>query len=247
MNTRTLNTDSLKLLDDYLDFKDVMNDIMKIDSLHVEIMSMQKLDPDLSWKEVGENISSILARLGERNIIPKEYSKEIDKIFQDADKKTSLYIENTTSVLDNLNSKKTKIVNNISNRFNALPENKGFLISGVCIRLCKIKPEKIEQLLEVIKNSAPCVISDKNNGYIHVYTDNKATSIDLEQIIMMSSLKYDFKENIAELKVLKRKDVLENLVLKNDSKKILIGSTLTNIINADDLETLKNNKLKPKI
>ena len=235
----SVNPISLTLLEDYIKFKDVMNELKKIDSIHTEILSMQQVDDTLSWQEVGQNITSILYRLGERDIISKHYAVEMKKIFNETEIQTSNYIKNSHPTLNTLNQKKENILKSLSDHFYSIPEHEGFLISGVSVRLSKIKNDKVQLLINDIIKSGDNVMADKNNGYINIYTDNKSKSSDIEQVIMMCALKNNFKDNISELRVLKKKDVFECLVMKNDAKKILIGSRLNQIINIDNLTDIE--------
>ena len=235
--------DTTKIIDYYKSFEKVMSNIKSIDSVHNEIFSMQNIDPDLSWKELGDNIADILERLCQRKILPESFPSDLKKIFSESETYATHYINKTIPTLDNLNNKKEAIIGLMKNEFKSIPEGSGIIVSGVCLRLKKLDPEKVDSLINELKNIKDKVILNKNNGYIHIYTDNQETSSDIKQQIMMGSLKFGIQKNISELKVLNRNEMFQLLVLKHERNKIIIGSSIDNIILLDDLKDKEFNEI----
>lgn len=236
--------DTTKIIDYYKSFERVMADIKSIDSVHNEIFSMQNIDPDLSWQELGDNIADILERLTQRNILPESFPSDLKKLFSESERYTTQYVKSTLPVLDNLNTKKEAIIGLIQKEFNSIPEGLGIIVSGVCLRLQKIEPNKVDFLINELTKIKNKVILNKNNGYIHIYTDNQETSSDIKQQIMMASLKLGIQKNISELRTLNRNEMFQLLVLKHDRNKIIIGSSIDNIILLDDLKIKEFNEIK---
>lgn len=234
--------DSTKIIDNYKSFEKVMAEIKTVDSIHNEIFSMQNIDPDLSWEELGKNIADILERLSQRKILPQSFHSDLKNIFSESETYTTQYIKKTLPILDNLNYKKDAIIGIMQKEFNSIPERLGIIVSGVCLRLQKLEPENIDNLINELTKIKNKVILKKNHGYIHIYTDNEETSSDIKQQIMMGSLKFGIQKNISELKVLNRNEMFQLLVLKHDLNKIIIGSSIDNIIFLDDLKNKESNQ-----
>lgn len=228
--------DTTKIIDYYKSFEEIMSKIKSVDSIHNEIFSMQKIDPDLSWKELGDNIADILERLSQRKILPETFPSDLKKIFNDSETYTSSYIKSTLPTLENLNNKKEAIIGLIQKEFNTIPEGLGVIVSGVCLRLQKIDPQKVDLLIQELSKIKNKVILKKNNGYIHIYTDNQETSSDIKQRLMIGALKFGLQKNISELKVLNKNEMFQLLVLKHERNKVIIGSRVDKIIILEDLK-----------